>query len=89
MVPNPKPRETRLSMWLIRSCPGPCAGDLSQIVDNMAHTRLPEGVVRRLFQQLVVAIDYCHRLGIANRDIKARRCRRCSWQLRSFSRPST
>ena len=60
-----------------------CAGDLSQVVDNMAHTRLPEGVVRRLFQQLVVAIEYCHRLGIANRDIKARcrRRRRCSWQI--------
>ena len=43
-------------------------------MDNMAHTRLPEATVRRLFQQLVVAIDYCHRLGIANRDIKARRC---------------
>ena len=38
----------------------------------MAHKRLPEAVVRRLFQQLVVAIDYCHRLGIANRDIKVR-----------------
>ena len=49
-----------------------CVGDLSLIVDNMAHQRLPEDVVRRLFQQLVVAIDYCHRLGIANRDIKVR-----------------
>ena len=46
------------------------AGDLSQVVDNLQHKRLPEVVVRRLFQQLVVAIDYCHRLGIANRDIK-------------------
>ena len=25
---------------------------------------------QRLFQQLAVAVDYCHRLGIANRDIK-------------------
>ena len=46
------------------------AGDLSQVVDNLQQKRLPEAVVRRLFQQLVVAIDYCHCLGIANRDIK-------------------
>lgn len=31
---------------------------------------LPEERARRLFQQLIVAIDFCHRLGIANRDIK-------------------
>ncbi len=68
-------------MRLTRSCLDRCAGDLSQVVDNMAHTRLQEGVVRRLFQQLVVAIDYCHRLGIANRDIKARRCRRRSYLI--------
>ncbi len=31
---------------------------------------MPESECRRLFQQLTVAVDYCHRLGIANRDIK-------------------
>ena len=31
---------------------------------------MTEAVCRRLFQQLMVAVDYCHRLGIANRDIK-------------------
>jgi serine/threonine protein kinase len=31
---------------------------------------LPEERARRLFHQLIVAIDFCHRLGIANRDIK-------------------
>ena len=31
---------------------------------------LPEPAARALFQQLMVAVDYCHRLGIANRDIK-------------------
>ena len=31
---------------------------------------LPEELCRRLFQQLLTAVDFCHRLGIANRDIK-------------------
>jgi serine/threonine protein kinase len=31
---------------------------------------LPEAQARRLFQQLVVAVDFLHHLGIANRDIK-------------------
>jgi serine/threonine protein kinase len=35
---------------------------------------LPEAQARRLFQQLIVAVDFLHHLGIANRDIKV--CRR-------------
>ena len=31
---------------------------------------IPEAQARVLFQQLMVAVDYCHSLGIANRDIK-------------------
>lgn len=31
---------------------------------------LPEPQARRLFQQLMVAVDFLHHLGIANRDIK-------------------
>ncbi len=31
---------------------------------------IPEGQARRLFQQLMVAVDFLHGLGIANRDIK-------------------
>lgn len=31
---------------------------------------VPEADARLLFQQLMVAVDYIHRLGIANRDIK-------------------
>ena len=45
------------------------------MIDGVAeegYDGLPEDVVRRLFQQLLVAVDYCHRLGIANRDIKVR-----------------
>jgi serine/threonine protein kinase len=31
---------------------------------------VPEADARLLFQQLIVAMDYCHRLGIVNRDVK-------------------
>ena len=49
------------------------AGDLSELVDREAEAGragLPERVARPLFQQLMVAVDYCHRLGVANRDVK-------------------
>ena len=29
-----------------------------------------EGEARGIFQQLILAVDYCHRMGVANRDIK-------------------
>lgn len=32
--------------------------------------RLSETTARWLFQQLMFAVDYCHRKGVANRDIK-------------------
>ena len=35
-------------------------------------TSVPEKEARRIFQQMVIAVHYCHRLGIANRDIKVR-----------------
>jgi len=31
---------------------------------------LAEDLARWFFQQLIVALDFCHRKGIANRDIK-------------------
>lgn len=31
---------------------------------------LPEPQARWLFQQLILALDYCHRIGVSNRDIK-------------------
>ena len=31
---------------------------------------MAEDEARYIFQQLLVAMDYCHRIGIANRDIK-------------------
>ena len=33
---------------------------------------MPEEEARWIFQQLLVAVDYCQRLGVANRDIKVR-----------------
>ena len=33
-------------------------------------TRLKEAVARWFFQQLIIGVDYCHKRGIANRDIK-------------------
>jgi serine/threonine protein kinase len=44
---------------------------------------MSEPDARCLFQQLIVAVDYCHKLGIANRDIKV--CQTSfirSWALR-------
>lgn len=35
-----------------------------------AHGYLEEPVGRRLFQQLIDAVDYCHSLGVYHRDLK-------------------
>eukprot|EP00208_Stichococcus_sp_RCC1054_P006645 CAMPEP_0206137726 /NCGR_PEP_ID=MMETSP1473-20131121/2795_1 /ASSEMBLY_ACC=CAM_ASM_001109 /TAXON_ID=1461547 /ORGANISM="Stichococcus sp, Strain RCC1054" /LENGTH=349 /DNA_ID=CAMNT_0053530941 /DNA_START=308 /DNA_END=1357 /DNA_ORIENTATION=- len=48
-------------------------GDLSEYVDACKRAGLggvPETDARWFFQQFIIAVDYCHRLGIANRDIK-------------------
>ena len=37
-----------------------------------AQAGVPEAGARWLFQQILVAVDFCHRLGIALRDIKVR-----------------
>ena len=34
------------------------------------HGKLPKEEARRLFQQLLLSVDYCHRMGVSNRDIK-------------------
>lgn len=43
-------------------------GTLHAYVRRYGH--LKEAVARWFFQQLAVAVDYCHRRGVANRDIK-------------------
>jgi serine/threonine-protein kinase SRK2 len=48
-------------------------GDLSEHIDQQYQKGIDymsEDDARWIFQQLIVAVDYCHRLGIANRDIK-------------------
>ena len=40
---------------------------------RMQGMMVPEADARLLFQQLIVAMDYCHRLGIVNRDVKVPR----------------
>ena len=32
--------------------------------------KLKEAVARWFFQQLIIGVDYCHKRGVANRDIK-------------------
>lgn len=43
-------------------------GDMFRYVAK--RKRLTENCARWIFQQLLLAVDYCHRLGVANRDIK-------------------
>ncbi|KAL3130826.1 hypothetical protein ABBQ38_000161 [Trebouxia sp. C0009 RCD-2024] len=49
-------------------------GDLFEYVlkhkASVACQGLPEDTARWFFQQMMVALDFCHELGIANRDIK-------------------
>lgn len=51
-----------------------CGGDLREYLERndqrVPEGGLPESQARRLFQQIAIAIDYCHRLGIAHQDIK-------------------
>ena len=55
---------------------------IAKPVDAAQVTGMPEDEARYIFQQLLVAIDYCHRLGIGNRDIKA--CCRAACCLHSL-----
>jgi serine/threonine-protein kinase SRK2 len=34
-----------------------------------AKTQLKEDSARKFFQQLIIAVDYCHKRGIANLDV--------------------
>ena len=43
-------------------------GDLVEYIRQ--RRGLSEDMVRWFFQQLIIGLDYCHRMGVANRDIK-------------------
>lgn len=46
-------------------------GDLfNYTLGHRPHGRLAEQQARWIFQQLIIGLDYCHRRGIANRDLK-------------------
>lgn len=51
-------------------------GDLARWVQvhRIPEQGLPESNARWLFQQIALAVDFCHRLGIAIRDIKLDNC---------------
>jgi serine/threonine protein kinase len=50
---------------------------------------MSEHDARWIFQQLIIAVDYCHRLGIANRDIKVRACACSITRIRACASAST
>jgi len=60
-------------------------GEGSSLADFVAERgALAEEKARWIFQQLIVAIDYCHKMGICNRDIKLENAivdRDCEWPL--------
>eukprot|EP00775_Hariotina_reticulata_P005914 gene5914-6155_t len=45
-------------------------GTLLEYVNGHTQHKLPEELARYFFQQLMLAVDYCHKKGVANRDIK-------------------
>ena len=67
-------------------------GDLSELVDRRwadGGAGISESDARRMFQQLLVAVDYCHGMGIANRDIKVQHThsRTAGWFRSTSSAP--
>ena len=46
------------------------AGSLRQHLAAAPGGRLPEAEARRMFQQLMLAVHYCHNMGVSSRDIK-------------------
>eukprot|EP00884_Botryococcus_braunii_P014305 jgi/Botrbrau1/22876/Bobra.0065s0034.1 len=45
-------------------------GNMLDCVLRQPHHRLTEDKCRWIFQQLIIGLDFCHRMGVANRDLK-------------------
>lgn len=52
------------------SCSVPHCADGTLLQHVQKQRALPEHQARWLFQQLILAVDYCHSSGVSNRDIK-------------------
>jgi len=59
-------------------------GDLFKVVSHLRG--LSEDNARWFFQQIILAIDYCHRMGVANRDIKVSQGRARAGRCVGFTR---
>ncbi len=57
--------------------------------DLHAQAGVPEAGARWLFQQILVAVDFCHRLGIALRDIKVRAAAAALLCMPALAHPSS
>lgn len=43
-----------------------------QLSDRLGRQKMKESDARKLFQQLIDAVDYCHNRGVYHRDLKVR-----------------
>lgn len=43
-----------------------------QLSDKFGRRKIKESDARKLFQQLIDAVDYCHNRGVFHRDLKVR-----------------
>ena len=44
-----------------------------QLSDKLCRHKMKESDARKLFQQLIDAVDYCHNRGVYHRDLKVKR----------------
>lgn len=65
--------------WAVPQASQP-AGFLTMKPSWLQIDYMSEDDARWIFQQLIVAVDYCHRLGIANRDIKVLCLHAATWR---------
>ena len=71
-LPPPLPQVFLTGSHLVLVMDYCAGGDLSAYVP--AGRGLAEAQARWLFQQLAFALEYCHRMGVASRDVKLENC---------------